>query len=602
MSVIKVKAALVDFVKGEKDRAIVLKGAWGTGKTHLWRQVVNQSRDTFYKRNYSYVSLFGLNSLKDLKRAIYENKVYRERAHISSDESSFEENIKDISGRFAGWMRRSSSLFNDVSAMGIKGIGPMVETLQFLRVTDTIVCLDDFERKGSGLHDREVLGLISLLIESKNCRVVMLLNDGTLQANADFFSYHEKVFDYEITYNPTVEESVKLVFPTDSQIHKILRENITRLNINNIRLLKKIDYFVGLIEKALKGCSDYIVEKALLILPLAILAKYGGDSSKVDIDFIITHGHYRRTPLPNSDGTGEEDEVLRKEAEKTLYLKEYGLERSSEFDLAVISLVTKGYADEDLIQKIVEEIEREIRHSKDIALLREAWKIYHSSFQDNESEVLSAFESAIKVGLDKFSLDDLDSIASLYYDLGREADVNSVIDKFFAEVYPGRGVTDIEDVMQWPSNSYVRACLQEYFDGLVFQGTFSEVMQKIFESPNEKYEIAKALEAKEESEYHDYFSNLNDYAFSFHAQMLLKLGNSSYSNQEDASIYSEIFIKTFRVLKKMSETSLLNQHRMKKFASYEPLYLAELKRRAIAEKQAAEAAELAAAKEQDSVE
>ncbi|KPB18190.1 Uncharacterized protein AC516_3945 [Pseudomonas amygdali pv. sesami] len=54
-----------------------------------------ESRDSFHKRNYSYVSLFGLNSLKDLKKSIYENKVYRERAHIASDESSFEENLKE---------------------------------------------------------------------------------------------------------------------------------------------------------------------------------------------------------------------------------------------------------------------------------------------------------------------------------------------------------------------------------------------------------------------------------------------------------------------------------------------------------------------------
>ncbi|WP_409280732.1 hypothetical protein [Pseudomonas defluvii] len=256
MSVKKVKSALVDFVKGEKDRAIVLKGDWGTGKTHLWKQVVLESRDSFYKRNYSYVSLFGLNSLKDLKKSIYENKVYRERAHIASDESSFEENLKDISGRFAGWMRKGSSLFNDVSAMGVKGIGPIVESLQFLRVTDTLVCLDDFERKGSGLHDREVLGLISLLIESKNCRVVMLLNDGALKSGDDFFSYHEKVFDYEVTFNPSVEESVRLVFSTSSKLHEILTKNVTRLDINNIRLLKKIDYFAGLLKKTLEGATD----------------------------------------------------------------------------------------------------------------------------------------------------------------------------------------------------------------------------------------------------------------------------------------------------------------------------------------------------------
>lgn len=594
MSVSKVKAALVDFVKGDKDRAIVLKGDWGTGKTHLWKQVVFQSRDSFHKRNYSYVSLFGLNSLKDLKKSIYENKVYRERAHIASDQSSFEENLKDISGRFAGWMRKGSSLFNDVSALGVKGIGPMVESLQFIRVTDTLICLDDFERKGSGLHDREVLGLISLLVESKNCRVVMLLNDGTLKSGDDFFSYHEKVFDYEVTFNPSIDESVKLVFGSGSFFHSTLAENVTKLEINNIRLLKKIDFFVGLIEKTLQGCNEHIIEKALLVLPLAILAKYGGDASKVDLDFIIAHGQFRRTSLPDSDSTNEDDETIRIEAEKTTFLQEYGFIRCSEFDLAIINLVKKGYADEDLIKKVVEGIEQEIRHNKDVALLRDAWKIYNSSFQDNESEVLIAFENAIKVGLDKFSLEDLDSVAFLYCGLGRDAEIQPVIDKFFSEVYPRHGVTDIDDIIQWPSNSYVRQSLEDFFDGLVFKGSFSEFMQAAFENPNNSYEIIKGLASKDGNDFYNYFSSLNDHAFSFHARLLLKLGNTSFSNQDGALIYRDIFIKAFEALKELSETTALNKLRMSKFMSYEPLYLRELKKIQKEKKEAAEAAAAAA--------
>ena len=90
MSLKQVEEALTDFAVAEHDRAVVLKGEWGTGKTHLWRQLVLKKRDLFKPRNYSYVSLFGLNSLKDLKQALYENKVYRERAHIGPDESSLE--------------------------------------------------------------------------------------------------------------------------------------------------------------------------------------------------------------------------------------------------------------------------------------------------------------------------------------------------------------------------------------------------------------------------------------------------------------------------------------------------------------------------------
>lgn len=340
----------------------------------------------------------------------------------------------------------------------------------------------------------------------------------------------------------------------------------------------------------MQGCNEYIIEQALLVLPLAILAKYGGDASKVDLDFIISHGQFRRTPLPDSDSTNEDDEAARTEAEKTTFLQEYGFIRCSEFDLAIINLVKKGYADEDLIKKVVEGIEREIQHNKDVALLRDAWKIYNSSFQDNESEVLLAFENAIKVGLGKFSLEDVDSVAYLYRGFGRDAEIQVVIDKFFSEIYPSHGVTDRDDIIQWPSNPYVRQSLESFFDGLVFKGSFSEFMQAAFENPNNTYEIIKGLANKDGNEFYNYFSSLNDQAFNFHARLLLKLGNTSFSNQDDALIYRDIFIKTFEALKELSETTTLNKLRMGKFMSYEPMYLRDLKRIQIEEKEAAEAA------------
>ncbi|WP_042132606.1 hypothetical protein, partial [Pseudomonas monteilii] len=105
-------------------------------------------------------------------------------------------------------------------------------------------------------------------------------------------------------------------------------------------------------------------------------------------------------------------------------------------------------------------------------------------------------------------------------------------------------------------------------------------------------EIIKGLAEKNELEFYDYFSRLNDQAFTYHARLLLKLGNTSFSNQEDALVYRDIFVKTFAALKRLSETTALNKLRMSKFISYEQLYLRELKR---IQKEKEEAAEAAAA-------
>lgn len=574
MSVSKVKSALVDFVKGDKDRAIVLKGDWGTGKTHLWKQVVLESRDSFHKRNYSYVSLFGLNSLKDLKKSIYENKVYRERAHIASDESSFEENLKDISGRFAGWMRKGSSLFNDVSAMGVKGIGPIVENLQFIRVTDTLICLDDFERKGSGLHDREVLGLISLLVESKNCRVVMLLNDGTLKSGDDFFSYHEKVFDYEVTFNPSIDESVNLVFGSANDFHGILAKNATKLKINNIRLLKKIDYFAVLLKKTLQGCNPKVVEQALHVLPLAILAKYGGDASKVDIDFILNYrGGYVASTLPGEELDESELDIQASNEAKSECLEDYGFTQCDEFDVAIIDLVKKGYADEESLGDVVKALEAKIKHNSEIALLQDAWSIFHASFLTNDDEVFAAFDLAIERSLVNFTINDLDGVAFVYSEAGKASIINPIIDKYFDSVMLSSNIREKNEIFRWPEHLYVKQKLDEYFDGLVVEQSLAELIEYAFSvSGFNNTNVRNSTAKKTDDDFYEYFSSLDDEQLTNYVRMCLKCGQVSSPEQHIQNSYHEIFVKMFRCLKRLSEVSSLNKARMSKFKGYETLY------------------------------
>ncbi|PYD06637.1 hypothetical protein DND90_09315 [Pseudomonas syringae pv. maculicola] len=216
---------------------MVLKGAWGTGKTFLWNQIVRYHGKDFKNRNYSYVSLFGISTLKDLKRALFENKVLRENASSKPSADTLHESFKDLGGKSTGWIRKGSSLLSDFSAFGFRGVGPAIEVLQFFRVTDTLIVLDDFERKSASLPDKEVLGLISLLCESKNCRVLMLLNDQTL--SDEYITYHEKVFDYEISFKPTSNDAVNLAFGDHTDQFAILKKNCISLDINNLRLLKK---------------------------------------------------------------------------------------------------------------------------------------------------------------------------------------------------------------------------------------------------------------------------------------------------------------------------------------------------------------------------
>ena len=57
---------------GQDDISVIaLSGKWGTGKTHLWNEVKNESRDEKVRKSL-YVSLFGLSSIDQIKRKLIE--------------------------------------------------------------------------------------------------------------------------------------------------------------------------------------------------------------------------------------------------------------------------------------------------------------------------------------------------------------------------------------------------------------------------------------------------------------------------------------------------------------------------------------------------
>ncbi len=566
-----IKEVLTSFSTESNDRAVIFKGAWGTGKTHLWKQVVLAKRDSFHKRNYSYVSLFGLNNLRDLKQALFENKVARENAHIAPNESTLSENIKDLGSRSAGWFRKSSSWLKELSAFGVKGFGPAVEALQFLRVTDTLIVLDDFERKGSGLQDKEILGLISLLTESKNCRVLMLLHATDL--SAEYFSYHEKVFDYEIQFKPTPEDAAEIAFgvPAENQVN--LKDNCVKLEIRNIRLLKKIKYYADLMAEPLAKANKAIVNQAYRTLPLAIIAIYGGSDARVDIEYIL-NGDEFSSYLPSSEPSPEESAKIKLNQEKAEYLRDYGFAKADEFDAAVIKFIECGYVERDKLNDMIKSIEEKIVHEQQIFKLREAWNFYHASFNTNESLVVASFKGAINSALYGFSIHELDSVAELLTELGESTYINTVIDEYIAQHIPKQSLTEKEEVFHWPSTPYFSEKLNDFFSSLDETKPFKELVVDAYKSSNgvQKRNVLEQLAVASEDEYIDFLTSYEGYELTHIVRMLLKCGQVSTSDDVRQLMYEEVFVKTYRALLKLAGGSRINQARMSKFLGFSKLY------------------------------
>jgi len=152
------------FLASKDAEVLCIKGRWGVGKTYAWRHYLEKAQESgdLYQQDYAYVSLFGLNSLDDLRYAIFESTVSPAQALTGPDAETFGALIKkgkSVGRQARGWIGPA------LSAVGFGEIGNALARSAFLLVRDRLVCLDDLERAGVDLTPRDVLGLVSFLKE-----------------------------------------------------------------------------------------------------------------------------------------------------------------------------------------------------------------------------------------------------------------------------------------------------------------------------------------------------------------------------------------------------------------------------------------------------
>lgn len=68
-----IESQLKKFLESDIPQVIAIRGNWGVGKTFLWRKMYDEAREkkALAFTTQSYVSLFGINSVDDLKVEIF---------------------------------------------------------------------------------------------------------------------------------------------------------------------------------------------------------------------------------------------------------------------------------------------------------------------------------------------------------------------------------------------------------------------------------------------------------------------------------------------------------------------------------------------------
>ncbi len=283
---------------------------------------------------YSYVSLFGINSIDELKFAIFENVVTLKKGKIRADISTLDEFVNSNVVQWRKITRFVQSLPFVKSLVGSEA----TTIFSFLTIRDQIICLDDLERRGHRLDIGDVLGLVSFLREQRNCKVSLILNDEALidGAKTQFEKYLEKVVDVSLAYEPTASDSVGVALDVSDPVSQRVADLCTALGISNIRVIKRMERVVRAIQPMLIDYDEEVFRQATSSLVLFCWS-HDQPGEAPTLEFLTT----KKAEV--SFGREQSEKLSDKEAAWNALLDAYGYTWTDEFDITLIKGVRSGF-------------------------------------------------------------------------------------------------------------------------------------------------------------------------------------------------------------------------------------------------------------------
>jgi len=567
-----IQNTLNSFFDDKKLSVIVLKGSWGIGKTYFWENYIQEKikEKELSQTAYSYISLFGLNSLVELKSRIFQTgKILQSPEQVKKElEDSYQsenEILRFMLGMNSGSqdiLRHLRSLFNIGKIMpASKQFSPLIDLLEYGLIKNYLICLDDIERKEKSLSISQLMGLIDELSKRKGCKIILILNNKTLNDSdeEEFHKYREKVVDLEVEYKPTIEENLLKAFNGNEVYFKRLLDVVQALGISNIRIFKKLRWSVDKVWSFVNACENSLQEEVISHLAVfcwgffdsetSLSLSFIGNSIKNSTWLSQLSKHSKEQPL-----TDEEKEWNQIASTLELY--------PSAYDEKLIALLEDGYIDEQRFKEEINLANQKEQMSNTEKNLHKAWDIYSDSFKDNVEDLKSAIRDVLETSLDKIDLwsfsqaidsleeydEDVSKYVERYLDINREK-LNNIDRNNFG-------------LSERLKNSLLWTKIKEIQD-INRNPTIDEILNKISVRQGWDQEDIDFLSHLTTDEIYEWMKSSPDRIVPKIRRGLLLFKGMTSNNNEEANKYQDITKKTTDALKKIAQENGLNKKRVK---------------------------------------
>lgn len=160
--------------------AVMIDGAWGSGKTYFVKNVLLKKIESNEKR-VLYVSLYGVSDIQELGKKLYLDFLLKDKSKLVMEHTELVENvigtIIDIGSPFMGKLGDI-----DIKERKIKNI--VQNAVKHIRpMKNCVLIFDDLERCDCSIQD--ILGYINGFVEQAGMKVIIIANQEELRKKID---------------------------------------------------------------------------------------------------------------------------------------------------------------------------------------------------------------------------------------------------------------------------------------------------------------------------------------------------------------------------------------------------------------------------------
>jgi hypothetical protein len=393
--------SLSRFLSDESYKVAIIKGAWGTGKTYFWRHFFQAKRKDLNFRAYSYVSLFGVKEVRDVKKQIFSN------LEIMDDKKN-EWNV--------GKLKHLSTILSNISIPYVASASAISDLIEDKTIENFLICFDDLERKEEGVSTSSILGLISNLKEERNCKILLIYNDKEIDAESKkaIDEYREKVVDLELCYAPSIENNLSLVWPENCP--GCVMEIFKKLELNNIRIMQRVkythEYFKDSIDKKFTHLSTAFQYKSTLMTVL-----HHGFSEAISISDLVSVSFYALLM------SKEKEKDKRWELIKKLNFLPEG------FDQIIVDYLINGYVDIAGSEDDLSQMDNRYRLEDVSKKHQELWLQYYSNFTTSQETFIANQIQFLTAHVEDLSIASIASAVEFIQTLDSRKNLEDLLDR-----------------------------------------------------------------------------------------------------------------------------------------------------------------------------